>query len=269
MKRLIALSFVLAATLPQTLQARITSQDDVVNATLLTGWQTPSGSHMAGLELKLAKGWKTYWRSPGDAGIPPRFDWSGSENLESVRLHWPAPTVFHTNGYLTIGYKGGLVLPIEIEAKDPSQPVRLRAVMELGICEDICLPAVLELSADLAAPGAPDASIRAALGARPVSGSDAGVGTVSCAVEPVADGLRITATINLPQQPGTETVAFESGDPSIWVAESSTHRQGSILTAVTEMVGPSGAPFALDRSAMVMTVIHDSGAVEISGCPAP
>ena len=58
-----------------------TTQDDVLQATLLPGWQTASGSHMAAVDLTLAPGWKTYWRSPGDAGIPPRFDWSGSKNV--------------------------------------------------------------------------------------------------------------------------------------------------------------------------------------------
>jgi DsbC/DsbD-like thiol-disulfide interchange protein len=73
-----------------------------------------NGGHMAAVELQLAPGWKTYWRSPGDAGIPPSFDWSGSENVKSVRLHWPAPEVFEANGMQTIGYHERLVLPVEI-----------------------------------------------------------------------------------------------------------------------------------------------------------
>ncbi len=129
-----------AAVTPQAAAARATTQEDVLAGSLLTGWQTDAGTHMAGLQLTLAPGWKTYWRSPGDAGIPPQFDWSGSQNLKSVRLHWPSPSVFHTNGYQTIGYIGGVVLPIEVEAKDPSRPVTLSAVMELGICDKVCMP---------------------------------------------------------------------------------------------------------------------------------
>ncbi|MFZ1467406.1 MAG: protein-disulfide reductase DsbD domain-containing protein, partial [Paracoccaceae bacterium] len=121
--------------------AKGTDQDEVLRADLRPGWQTKTGAHMAAVTLDLAPGWKTYWRSPGDAGIPPQFDWSASENLKSVRIHWPAPIVFHTNGYATIGYKGGVVLPVEVEAKDPSRPVTLRAEVQLGICRDICLPA--------------------------------------------------------------------------------------------------------------------------------
>ncbi len=249
--------------------AKTTAQEDVVAATLLSGWQTDKGTHMAGLRLDLAPGWKTYWRSPGDAGIPPAFDWSRSTNLKAVHLHWPSPTVFHTNGYQTIGYVGGLLLPIEVVAEDPTAPVTLDAVMELGVCDKICIPATLHLTGRIDPPGAPDPEIRAALRAMPVPGTAAGVSAVSCTVEPIADGLRITATIALPALPGPETVAFETADPRVWVSESTTRRSGGTLIAATEMVGPSGAPFALDRSGLTLTVIHDQGAVEISGCPAP
>ncbi|MEZ5796035.1 MAG: protein-disulfide reductase DsbD family protein [Paracoccaceae bacterium] len=267
-----SLSLALAAALalaPLTAGARGTDQDDVLAGDLLPGWQTDSGAHIAGVRLQLAQGWKTYWRAPGDAGIPPRFDWSGSENLKSVRIVWPAPTVFHTSGFKTIGYKGGVVLPVEVVAQDPARPVRLRASVELGVCRDICLPAWLELAVDMPPPGAPDAAIKAALQAVPRTAREAGVGKVSCTVEPIADGLRVTASIALPRQKGDETVAVETGDPRVWVGEATAERRGGTLVAVAEMVGPSGQPFALDRSALVMTVISDRGAVEIRGCPAP
>ena len=266
-----ALAFIalLILALPSAATARTASQDEVLSAALLPGWQTGTGAHMAGLRLDLAPGWKTYWRSPGDAGIPPQFDWSGSENLKSVRIHWPAPVVFHTNGYQTIGYKGGVVLPVELVARDPSRPVVLRAKVELGICRDICVPAWLDLSAEVAAPGAPDAAIRAALAARPASAKEAGLTDVACTVEPISDGLRVTATLALPPQGGTEAVAFETADPRVWVSEAETMRQGAKLLSVAEMVGPGGQPFALDRSSVVLTVISDHGAVEIHGCPAP
>lgn len=258
-----------ALPFPQDAQARTIRQEDVLSASLLPGWQTDDGTHMAGVRLDLAPGWKTYWRSPGDAGIPPQFDWSGSQNLKSVRLHWPAPSVFHTNGYQTIGYLGGVVLPVEIEAQDPTEPVILSAVMELGVCDKICMPALVHLSARLIPPGAADPAIRAALNAMPVAAGAAGVTSATCTVDPIADGLRLNAAIALPQQPGPETVAFETADPGIWVAESVTRREGGLLIASTDLVPPSGAPFALDRSGLTLTVIHDDGAIQINGCPAP
>lgn len=245
------------------------SQEDVLSAAIRTGWQAESGAHMTALHLTMAPGWKTYWRSPGDAGIPPSFDWSGSENLQAVRFHWPRPHVFTLNGMTTVGYKSDLVLPMEVIPVDASQPVRLRAQVDLGVCEDICIPASLSLDALISGPGAPDATINAALADRPLSARQAGLGDIGCAVDPISDGLRITAMMDLPAGGGRETVVFESGHADVWVSEASASRSGNRLTASAEMVPPQGTPFALDRSGVTVTVISDSRAVEIRGCPAP
>jgi len=249
--------------------ALATTQDDVLSAQLRPGWQMENGGHMAAVELQLAPGWKTYWRSPGDAGIPPTFDWSGSDNVRSVRIHWPAPLVFDANGMQTIGYHERLVLPVEVTPVDPSRPVRLSVEMSLGVCDEICMPAVVALSADLASPGAPDDTIRAALKAGAAPARDAGVSAVSCQIDPIADGLRLTARVRLPDPGHPEVVAFETPDRTIWIAESVTQREGGELVSMTELVPADGAPFALDRSAITMTILAAGAAVEVQGCPAP
>lgn len=246
-----------------------TTQDDVLSATLLPGWQTETGGQMAALDLVLAPGWKTYWRSPGDAGIPPSFDWSGSVNVRSVTVHWPAPSVFDSNGMRTIGYHDRLVLPVEVTPIDPALPVTLSVRMDLGVCDDICLPASLDLASDLARPGAPDKAISAALAEVAQTGQAAGVGEVGCTVDPIADGLRLTTRMRLPDPGSVEVVAFETGDPAVWVAAAEIERQGTDLVAMTELVPPEGAPFALDRSGVTVTILSDSGAIELRGCPAP
>jgi DsbC/DsbD-like thiol-disulfide interchange protein len=258
-----------AALLLMTTPALATTQDDVLQATLRPGWQMENGAHMAALDLALAPGWKTYWRSPGEAGIPPSFDWSGSTNVKSVHLHWPAPTVFESNGMQTIGYHDRLLLPIEVTAVDPSLPVKLAITVDLGVCDEICLPANLALGADLLPPGAPDGDIRQALAQQATAAAEAGVTDVSCAVDPIADGLRLTARLRMPD-PGTpEVVAFETADPGVWVAESVTQREGGDLVTMTELVPPEGAPFMLDRSGVVITILSQGQAVEVRGCPAP
>ncbi|MBL9064297.1 protein-disulfide reductase DsbD domain-containing protein [Tabrizicola sp.] len=249
--------------------ALATTQDDVLAAQLRPGWQMENGGYMAAVELQLAPGWKTYWRSPGDAGIPPSFDWSGSENVKSVRLHWPAPEVFEANGMQTIGYHERLVLPVEITPEDPSRPVRLSLVMALGVCDEICLPAMVELSSDLTAPGSPDASIKAALREQAATAGEAGVTGVACQVDPISDGLRLTARVRLPDPGHPEVVAFETANREVWVAEAVTQRQGGELVSMTELVPPNGAPFALDRSGITLTILAAGGAVEVKGCPAP
>lgn len=224
---------------------------------------------MAAVELQLAPGWKTYWRSPGDAGIPPVFDWSGSENVKSVRIHWPAPQVFELNGMQTIGYHERLVLPAEITPKDPSRAVRLSVSVELGVCDEICLPASLSLASDLTTPGAPDPEILTALDQRAATAREAGVTQVACQVDPIDDGLRLTAKVRMPDPGRPEVVAFETADRHIWVAEAITERRGGELISITELVAPDGAPFALDRSGVTMTILAANGAVEVKGCPAP
>lgn len=245
-----------------------TTQDDVLSAALLPGWQTETGTRMAGLELSLAPGWKTYWRSPGDAGIPPSFDWSQSENVKSVRIHWPAPSVFDTDGMQTIGYHDRVILPVEVTPINPGLPMRLAVEVQLGICDKICIPASLSLTSDLGASGGDD-GIGAALAQRAATATEAGVAAVSCTVDPITDGLRLTARMALVDPGHAEVVAFEIADPAVWVAAAVTRRYGGELVATTELVPPNGAPFALDRSEVTMTILYAGSAIEVRGCPAP
>ncbi|MGV8952040.1 MAG: protein-disulfide reductase DsbD domain-containing protein [Cypionkella sp.] len=249
--------------------ALATQQDEVISADLLEGWQMQNGHYMAAIALDLAPKWKTYWRSPGDAGIPPLFDWSGSKNVKSVRVLWPSPTVFHTNGMQTIGYHDAVVLPIEVVAQDASKPVSLKARVDLGVCKDICMPAEVVISGALTAPGQPDARIRDAMRALPITAKAAGLGKIACKVAPIKDGMRLTADMALGVQGADETVVFEARNPAIWVSEAQAARKGGVLSATADFVASNGAPFALDRSGVTVTVLHQGGSVEIAGCPAP
>ena len=245
------------------------SQSDIIDGQFRPGWQTEKGDHITALHLRLAPEWKTYWRAPGDAGIPPSFDWSGSENLRSLRFHWPTPEVFHTNGMQTVGYHDELMLPIEVTAVDPSRPVQLRAAIELGVCKDICVPASLYLEAELLPPGKADKAIAAALRVQPMPARQAGLKSLSCAVEPIDDGLRLTAQMELKPLGEQEVVVVEPGLAGVWVSEAEVSRSGKTLMAQVEMVPPSGAPFALVRDNILITVIGpDRKAVEVRGCPA-
>jgi len=245
------------------------TQADVLDAELLPGWRGADGRHIAALSLTLAPGWKTYWRSPGEAGIPPILDFSGSSNLHAVRLHWPSPVVFEINGMQTIGYHDRLILPIEVTPQQVGQPVALQLHVDLGVCDDICLPANLSLTATLPMTGTPDPVIRAALAAGPKQGRDAGLTAINCSVSPIPDGLAMTTRITMPAIGRTEAVVIEPANGAIWVSQTETLRDGGTLTATTDLVPPDGAPFALDRSTLRVTVVGDAGSVEVTGCPAP
>ena len=244
------------------------SPDEVVQAEVLPGWQTPEGTRMAELHLHLADHWKTYWRSPGDAGVPPAFDWSGSQNLEKVAFHWPRPTVFDVNGMESVGYMHDLVLPIEFTPRAPGQPVTVKATVDIGVCNDICMPVRLTLSAVLDGAGAPNPVIQTALAEVPAPAGKAGVTGFTCSVSPIKDGVHLTARIALPPQGGQETALFETADPAIWVGATGTTREGGDLVAGADIVPAEAAPFVLDRSKLTITVLGQDRAVELHGCPA-
>ena len=111
----------------------------------------------AGIEIRLAPGWHTYWRSPGDAGIPPRFDWAGSRNLSAVRIAWPAPRRVSLLGFETAAYEKDVILPLTVTLKRPGAPLALNAAIDYAACAQICVPyharLSLELPAGLAVPG--------------------------------------------------------------------------------------------------------------------
>ena len=110
---------------------------------LIAGSQaaSSSGPLRAGVEIRLRTGWHTYWRYPGDAGVPPQFNFSGSSNLGKVHVSWPAPQRIAEAGSISIGYLAGVVFPLRIEPRDAGKPVVLRVKLDYAICEKLCVPA--------------------------------------------------------------------------------------------------------------------------------
>jgi DsbC/DsbD-like thiol-disulfide interchange protein len=103
---------------------------------------------LGGIAFQLQPGWKTYWRTPGDSGVPPRFDFSKSDNVEAVTVMWPAPLKFDDGaGGVSLGYHDQTVLPLRIVPKNADKPVTLRAEINYAVCEKICIP--VEASAEL------------------------------------------------------------------------------------------------------------------------
>src|SRR6202040_2349515 len=104
---------------------------------------------LGGIAIQLDPGWKTYWRTSGGSGVPPRFDFSKSDNIEAVTVLWPAPTKFDDGaGGPSLGYHDQVVLPLRIVAKNADKPATLRADISYAVCEKLCIP--VEASAELA-----------------------------------------------------------------------------------------------------------------------
>ncbi|KZY29815.1 hypothetical protein A3731_25905 [Roseovarius sp. HI0049] len=242
---------------------------DLVEMRVLPGWRTASGVHVAGLEVRMRPGWKTYWRAPGDSGIPPQFDWRRSGNLSGVEIVWPTPSITVEGGLRTIGYKDSVILPIRVAPGQAGRDVTLNGRVEMGVCKDVCVPVELEVSGLL--PGdsrTPDPRIAAALASRPYTAKEAKVARVTCRISPIEDGIGLRAEIDMPRTGDAETAIVEVDDPRIWVSPARTVRKGGRLVAETKLYHVEGRSFALNRSGIRITVVGQSRAVDIQGCPA-
>jgi DsbC/DsbD-like thiol-disulfide interchange protein len=134
---------------------------------------------LAGFEIALAPGAITYWRDPGDAGLPPTLDFSASDNVASVEPLFPAPKrIKEADGGEAFGYDGSVVFPLRVKPRDPTKPAMLRLNANFAVCEKVCLPAKAHIELKLpSGPGSPHAgAIDAALAAvpRPVKPEDFG-----------------------------------------------------------------------------------------------
>ena len=240
--------------------------DMLAQLEILPGWELQNGNLMVGFQFTLACGWKTYWRAPGDGGIPPLFGWSGSQNVAAVRFHWPVPEVFDQSGMRSIGYSDQVILPVEIIRDEAGPLTHLAGQVEIGVCESVCVP--VQLGFDMALPEGDHRhpAIVSALIDRPMTSNEAGVGTVRCDIAPTGRGMEITATLGLPSIGAREEVVIETGDPMIWVSEPEAQRSGDTLLARAEMIHVDGGGVTIDRSAMRFTVLADGRAVDIRGC---
>ncbi|MCA1398160.1 protein-disulfide reductase DsbD domain-containing protein [Bradyrhizobium sp. BRP56] len=144
-------------------------QQDTHSAVRLLAGSRSGAVLLGGIAFQLQDGWKTYWRTPGDSGVPPRFDFSRSDNVEAVTVMWPAPRQFDDGaGGTSLGYKHQVVLPLRIVAKNPDKPLVLRADINYAVCEKLCVP--VEAKAELAfasVASTEDAALSEALNAVP------------------------------------------------------------------------------------------------------
>jgi DsbC/DsbD-like thiol-disulfide interchange protein len=116
-------------------------QQDTHSAIRLLAGSRSGAVLLGGIAIQLEPGWKTYWRTPGDSGVPPRFDFSRSDNVEAVTVLWPAPMAFDDGaGGVSLGYKQKVVLPLRIVAKNADKPVTLRADINYAVCDKLCIP---------------------------------------------------------------------------------------------------------------------------------
>ncbi len=241
--------------------------DDSRSAIRLIAGANKAGaaSLRAGIEIKLQPGWKTYWRYPGDSGIPPRFSFSGSENLARARVLYPAPHLFNDEAGRSLGYKDSVIFPLEISRKDPSKPVKLRLKLDYAACEKLCIPAEGRAALTLGTGGSThDAQLVAAEARVPKQVSAALAGLTARRVN---NALKPLVAVDLMADTGKPVALFVEGPSPEWALPIPQPAQGAPaghrhfgfeLDGLPPGVDPKG-PFYL-----TFTVVEGDRAIEVT-----
>ena len=180
-----------------------------------------SGGRMfrAGVEIKLKEGWKTYWRYPGDSGVPPVLDFSRSQNVKTVSVRYPAPTRFSDGGGgHSIGYQGTVILPLHVVAQDASKPVTLNLKLDYAVCEKLCVPAEAKLERMVTGAETANEAVLSAAEARvPKAAAVGDGGTPSIrAVRREAGSGKPRVTVDVAAPAGAPVVLFAEGPTAQW-----------------------------------------------------
>ncbi|CTQ49746.1 protein-disulfide reductase DsbD family protein [Jannaschia donghaensis] len=207
----------------------------------------PGGATVsAGLHVVLDDGWKTYWRSPGEVGLPPDLNWEGSRNIASVTLSYPAPTRFEAFDIQNFGYGEEVVYPLTVVLEEPGVPARLDLRANLLVCAEICVPETLEIALDLPAGGGIDARTAATLSdwIAKVPGTGAQAGLMLQSVHLDETALTVLATSDTPFS--SPDIFPEHGDwasfgkPALTLADG-----GRTLHAILPVLSPGDGPLTL------------------------
>ncbi|MBX9825948.1 MAG: cytochrome C biogenesis protein [Xanthobacteraceae bacterium] len=196
--------------------------------------------HRAGIEFKLNAGWKTYWRYPGDSGVPPSFDFSKSDNVKSAAVLFPAPVRFPDGaGGDSVGYKKSLVLPVHVVPNDPAKPVMLRLKLDYAVCEKLCVPAEANVELKLIGTDkANDAAVGAAEALVPKTSAIGDSGAFAIRAVHRGGGPKPKILVDVAAPTGAAPVLLAEGPTALWALP------------LPEPV--AGAPAGLQRFAFVL-----------------
>lgn len=227
------------------------------SARLIAAPAAANGEWVVGVAVALAPNTITYWRDPGEAGVPPRFDFSGSTNVSSTAVFFPAPRRIREGDIDAIGYRDAVVFPVRVTLADKAAPAQVQLVLDYATCERICVPARAELSLRLPAPAeATDAAqVRRAEDAVPrILEADAARAAAAVTVE---GGTGPTSWRVVPTTVDAETDLFAEGPDGFFL---STRREGNAFQVRVEE-HPANRPVP-DR--VRFTLVDRTSAVEFS-----
>jgi len=188
---------------------------------------------LAGIEITLDPGFKTYWRNPGDSGLPPRFDWSGSENVADVEIRYPAPYRHEDAAGVTYVYGKRVVLPVLVKARDMAKPVKLAMSAEYGVCKEICIPARADMSVALTANGPDRSAIEAALARVPHPQALGAQSELSVLAVASVNQDKPTLSVTVRAPDGSKPALFAEG-PENWYFSTSQPDDANRFTVTIE-----------------------------------
>ena len=170
----------------------------------------------AGLEFRFSPGWHGYWRTPGDAGLPPMIDWSGSDNVIRGDVAWPAPTRLVVQGLQNGIYTGHVILPATLVLKTPGQPATIRASVGYAACSNVCVPFQADLSlpvpAGIASPSPEAPLIAAAVADVPRAPAAADFDVVGTSLDRVGAAAMLVIDLRSRGEPFSHPDLFIEGD---------------------------------------------------------
>jgi DsbC/DsbD-like thiol-disulfide interchange protein len=161
------------------------------------------------LQIALEPGWKTYWKDPGDAGIPPQIDISASMNVAGADIFFPPPQRFDDGISHWAGYGASVSLPVRFRVTDPGRFTAIDADVFLGVCKEVCVPVQARLSVAPDDGFGDEAAVVAGFAALPTqASSDFGIVAMRDA------GSELVAEARLPE--GTDPPELFVVTPSGW-----------------------------------------------------
>lgn len=226
----------------------------------------------AGIEIRLDPGWKTYWRYPGDSGVPPTFDFASSENVKSVTVLWPAPERFADGaGGYSIGYLGDVVFPLWITPKDTAKPFSLHVKLGYAVCSNLCLLAEADLDLALSGKGGAEEPALLVAEARAPRRVPFGAGTqfaIRSAHREGGDGReRVVVEVAAPEGKSVDLlVEGPTPDWALPLPEPTTSAPGSASGLRRFTFNLDGLPSGVhaDGATLTFTAISPDDAIEVS-----
>ena len=263
----------LASVTPAAAQDATAWQTDAHAATRLIAGspqKTSDGTVLpAGIEIRLDPGWKTYWRYPGDTGVPPTIDFSQSQNVKSTTVQWPAPETFSDGaGGHSIGYVGDIILPLMVTPANAAQATTLHVKLNYAICGTLCVPAEATLAISLPGNSSGDATLKKAerrVPKRVALGPGNGNALAILSVHREGGGAHNKVVVDVAAPPAAPVELYAEGPTPDWalpLPEPSGPATGPTRRFAFDLDGlPPGAQ--TKGAAITLTAVSGDDAIEV------